>query len=451
VLAASLGIGGAAVPARASASAPVGRTPSWTARNQPGDAATAIAVGPRAIFVAGPSDAGHFLTVAYEATRGAERWEATYDSGGAYDTPRAIAVSPDGSRVFVTGESPGGGATLPDYTTVAYDATTGGQLWVADYDGPAHDTDSANLVRVSPDGLRVFVSGYSWSDQTAFDFATVAYDASTGTQLWVTRYDGLGGRDFPAGLQVAPDGSRLFVTGTSPAADDDVATVAYDSTTGAQLWLERYTSGGTQQDTAVGLAISPDGSKIFTTGCTAALAGCVDGDFLTVSLAADDGRLLWASTFDGIAHGQDVVEGIGVSPDGSTVFVGGTSAGVTGNDEAVVAYTASGGVPIWTSVYNGPGNAADLMTGLVVSPDGTAVYTSGQSTPIGAAGQMATVAFDAATGSKAWFAFLSAARLAGSYAYAVGVSASGGAVFVAGQATAAGSSSSDFATLAYRT
>ena len=40
---------------------------------------------------------------------------------------------------------------------------------------------------VSPDGQTVFVTGYSGSS-TGDDYATVAYNAATGTPRWVKRY-----------------------------------------------------------------------------------------------------------------------------------------------------------------------------------------------------------------------------------------------------------------------
>jgi glucose dehydrogenase len=59
---------------------------------------------------------------------GAQLWAARYDGGGSgNDIAYAVAVSPDSSKVFVTGPSVGansiGNKTDYDYATVAYSTT----------------------------------------------------------------------------------------------------------------------------------------------------------------------------------------------------------------------------------------------------------------------------------------------------------------------------------------
>jgi hypothetical protein len=79
--------------------------------------------------------------------------------------------------------------------------------WAKRYDGPAHGDDGASALRVSSDGSTVFVTGYSaGSNQYGSDYLTVAYDAATGTQVWVKRYDGPAHEtDVPSALGVSPD------------------------------------------------------------------------------------------------------------------------------------------------------------------------------------------------------------------------------------------------------
>jgi DNA-binding beta-propeller fold protein YncE len=138
------------------------------------------------------------------ATPGGQLWTARYDNGGTDDST-SVAASSDGTKVFVTGRSETQFDGSPQYTTVAYNATTGAQLWASRYSGAAIGTD----VAVSPDGTKVFVTGRTELNDHP-RFATVAYNAATGAQLWAKLYGsgyGLLGAA-PSSLAVSPNGSR---------------------------------------------------------------------------------------------------------------------------------------------------------------------------------------------------------------------------------------------------
>jgi len=348
------------------------------------------------------------------AAPGARLWVSRYDGpSGGYDSAHAMAVSPDGSRVFVTGDSWGLRATGRDYATVAYSAVTGRQLWVRRYSGPGQRTDIPWSVAVSPDGSRVFVTGQSTIRPHSDAYATIAYDAATGRQLWLRRYQGpANGYSEAAALAVSPDGRRVFVTGDSYSAggaSGGYATVAYSAATGRQLWVRRHIprSG---YDHADAVAVSPNGTRVFVTG---------DADYATVAYSAATGRRLWATRFSP-RHGSDYGGTVAVSPDGATVFVTGESdsAGGAGTVYATVAYSAVTGGQLWVSRHhNGYGGS------MAVSPDGTTVYVSGQP----AHGGDLTVADSAATGSQRW-----ASSYSGSDGGAVAVSPDGTTVYVNG-------------------
>ncbi len=159
--------------------------------------------------------------------------------------------------------------SLGGFPALAPAAVPGSRLWLKLYNGPANGSDAATAVGVSPDGSRVFVAGASTGSTSGNDYATVAYDASTGAQLWAKRYNGTGNStDDAVDLRVSPDGSKVFVTGVSPGStsDGDYATVAYDASTGAQMWTKRYNGPGNAYDEAHALGVSPNGSVVFVTG-----------------------------------------------------------------------------------------------------------------------------------------------------------------------------------------
>ena len=68
--------------------------------------------------------------------------------------------------------------------------TPGTELWASRYNGPGRMDDVANAAKISPDGSTVFVTGGSPGSKTGHDYATLAYDAATGSKVWTMRYDG---------------------------------------------------------------------------------------------------------------------------------------------------------------------------------------------------------------------------------------------------------------------
>src|SRR5437660_6266865 len=172
------------------------------------DVATSVAVSPdgKTVYVTGQSYGTalvtDYATVAYDAATGARQWVARYNGppGSLSNVPSSVAVSPDGTKVFVTGKSTVG--QFGDYATVAYDAATGHQLWVKGYNGPGNNDDGATAVAVSPSSRTVYVTGYSWGNGTATDYATIAYTA-TGAQQWVKRYNGPPGNNYDNANSIA--------------------------------------------------------------------------------------------------------------------------------------------------------------------------------------------------------------------------------------------------------
>ena len=101
------------------------------------------------------------------------------------DLAESVATSPTGRAVYVTGTAvygSGDSATL-DYGTVAYGAGRGARHWAARYNGPAGGHENAAALAVSPLGCAVYVTGESEGvsthpfDLLPLDYATVAYRA----------------------------------------------------------------------------------------------------------------------------------------------------------------------------------------------------------------------------------------------------------------------------------
>jgi WD40 repeat protein len=365
------------------------------------DDVAGLAVAPDGwtVYVTGESAGANgdpgFVTIAYDSATGLRRWIAGFNGPpGLNDGAAAIAVTPDASTVVVTGLSYRGQFRV-DFATVAYDADTGHRRWVRFYD--AGETEIANqpaAIAVSPSGSTVFVTGESYvSSQDAYDYATVAYAVADGHTVWVARYDGpAGSSDEPRALAVSPGGGSVFVTGTSIGATTfyDYATVAYDARTGAPVWVERWDGPDHDADTAGAVAVSPGGSRLFVTGSTLWSGGY---DYGTIAYDAATGQQLWGVRYAGPAGGQDYGYDVKVSPGESRVFVtGATDADpCRGRDFGTIGYGATTGKRLWLSRYDGAGQD-DTAYDLAVSPGGSKVFVTGSSQN-GLNGDIATVAY----------------------------------------------------------
>jgi sugar lactone lactonase YvrE len=210
---------------------------------------------------------------------------------------------------------------------------------VARYNIPDHPLNSAAVVAVSPDGSMVFVTGTASAvgrPQAGTWWATIAYAAATGRRLWVARYQGPAkGISSAAALAVSPDGSTVFVGGISDglSGEYDAVTVAYNAATGAMMWAARQVSGGLAGNRVDSLAVSPDGSSVYMTGETSTPDGATEAT--TAAYGAATGTTLWTSTY-GVPGSE--FGGVAVSPDGSTVYASGSSNGGAGTVAITTAY-----------------------------------------------------------------------------------------------------------------
>jgi PQQ-like domain len=130
------------------------------------------------------------LRNAGEAATGTQLWAAVYDGPAhGFDAAEAVVVSPDDGTVYVTGSSGGGTPSSPgagpdsyvnnlDWATIAYDAATGPQKWVARLDGPVHGNEIATSMVLSADGNSLYVIGATTGNKY-LDYLTVDYEVGT--------------------------------------------------------------------------------------------------------------------------------------------------------------------------------------------------------------------------------------------------------------------------------
>jgi hypothetical protein len=237
----------------------------------------------------------------------------------------------------VTGASRGI-STGADYATVAYNAGNGVRRWVARYNGPGNGTDTAHAVIAGPGGRTVYVTGGSTGATSGSDYATVAYNAVTGARRWVGRYDGpVTGVDTAHSIAVSRDGRGVYVTGYSASVPfsrgTHVATIGYAAANGAQRWAKRFRSGARCHTYGTSVATGLGASRVFVTGYSTPGTQCPSG-YATLAYSAANGALLWANHN---SPASSAAYSIAVSPDGSAVFITGQSFRPSSTDDFATA------------------------------------------------------------------------------------------------------------------
>jgi hypothetical protein len=149
--------------------------------------------------------------------------------------------------------------------TIAYDLSSGKKLWQKRHVGAGKDYDACIGLAITPDSSTVVTTGESFKESS--DLTTIAYDVATGTPLWIKRLDGPGkASDHGGAIAVTPDGKYVVVTGQSTKTTADILTISYETTTGATSWSKYYDGPAHDNDTAVAIAMMPDGLHVAVAG-----------------------------------------------------------------------------------------------------------------------------------------------------------------------------------------
>jgi hypothetical protein len=305
----------------------------------------------------------HFETVAYNAATGARLWAKAYQPAG-YSIPRAITVSPNGATVYVTGENDGPRAVVVG-ATVAYNARTGRQAWVSRY--KSKGAAALWALAASPDGSTLYATGYGRASGSQPEFAVIAYATATGQQRWLRYYT----KTKPAqgnSVAVSPDGKTVYVAGSgSPSA----VTVAYRAA-GTLKWAAQYKN---PYGSSAGLQVvaGPGGSAVYVVGKAVNQSGNLD--IATFAYRAGTGRRLWLDRYNARAGGLLPCQ-VAVTPDGRTVIVTGPRNNGSAGGYAMASYNSSTGGTRWTRQAPVAPHAPLASTGLVIDPHGDTAFVA---------------------------------------------------------------------------
>jgi len=372
-------------------------------------------------------------TVAYSTATGARLWATTYPPDNAGGPVNEIAVSPDGTQVYVTGW--GGGVII------AYAAGTGKRLWVS----RVHKRVSVVGLAVSPDGATVYEAGYGAVSGRGWHIAVIAYDAATGRQRWLRYYTRVNRAEAAQwAVAVSPDGSTVYVSGEAGEAglpsSYSLLVLAYQAATGTVKWATRYANrhaGGTDAGGAFGgpIVLSPGGRDLYVAGTVSSKYGHYVA--ATFAFRAATGTCLWLDPDRARGGGGKIA----VTPDGRTAIFVGDRTSDTAGGYAISSYNASTGATRWARRAPVPGNAPPDSTGLVIDPHGDTAFVASSN-----GGGYDIAAWSVARGTVLWTTSYAAAKVY--YLVGIALSNDGTRLFITGSAGLPGGG---MTTVAYQT
>jgi 6-phosphogluconolactonase (cycloisomerase 2 family) len=276
-----------------------------------------------------------------------------------------VTVSPDGSHVYAASRNDSAIAVF------SRDSSTGALTFVEMHKDGVDGVDgivNVSYVTVSPDGSHIYAAGNSDSAIAVF-----SRDSSTGALTFVEMHkDGVDGVDGIASVYsvtVSPDGSHVYAAGRS---DSAIAVFSRDSSTGALTFVEMHKDGVDGVDgiaSAMSVTVSPDGSHVYAAGSSDSTIAVFSRDSSTGALTYVEAQQDGVDGVDGIAE----VNSVTVSPDGSHVY----AAGRLDSAIAVFSRDSDTGALTYVGMYKDEVDGVDgisYVSSVTVSPDSSHVY-----------------------------------------------------------------------------
>ncbi|PBQ34030.1 hypothetical protein CNR22_20355 [Sphingobacteriaceae bacterium] len=144
------------------------------------------------VYVTGKSknSSGNYdiVTLKLNGSTGVTTWSTAYTGSGFDDYGVALALSPNGSYLYITGNT-FNSSTGWNIVTHALNTGSGTSYWSSPIvtNGSANATDRSNAIMMH--GTDVIICGEKTNATTGLDYSVIKYSGASGTILWQNSYD----------------------------------------------------------------------------------------------------------------------------------------------------------------------------------------------------------------------------------------------------------------------
>jgi len=188
-----------------------------------------------------------------------EQWTLGGFSVSAQETsPSGIFFKPDGTKMYVIGFT---GDKVNEYDlSTAWDVSTASYL--QNFSVSAQETNSTGVF-FKPDGTKMYVIGITGDDVNEYDLST-AWDVSSAS--YQTSFSVADRDTSPEGVFFSPDGANMYVMGGQfRRVIQYYPTTAWDVSTASRFNYDEF-SVAAEDLTPLGLFFKPDGTKMYVVG-----------------------------------------------------------------------------------------------------------------------------------------------------------------------------------------
>jgi hypothetical protein len=296
-------------------------------------------------------------------------WTNTYNIDTLGDAiPGHISFDQAGN-IILCGTAFNGPTKDYDLFVVKY-TSSGTQSWVTTYNGPASKEDGGKFMATDTSG-NIYITGASVNTGSDTDILTLSL-GSNGSQKWVKHFDGNGLDD--AGASIRYLAGNVHVNG--PIRDTSgtwqYASIIYASSSGT-LSTTNISSGTFNIDEITDFVIDEQ-QNVYITGYFFNLSNGLNCQTAKLSPTM---QVLWSADYS--ASGNEQALAITLDGDNNVYITGYTAE--NGNDDYLIIKYSNDGNQIWKTTYNGQPNEKDWGTDLGVK--GAELFVTGWSEKFG--------------------------------------------------------------------